>query len=168
MPGKNLIQISANIHGETKVVEKKVLRNAKGIIAEEKLTNKIVTGENYGDSIEKLQEEQDQMANQKQNADDLMTAGVMEVPQGAAIQPNSLITRGEMISWLVVAAGVSIPEVDGPVLKDVPQDHKYAPFIKAALDAGFIKADPNGKFRPDDLVTEQEGTEFFKAFGISQ
>jgi hypothetical protein len=73
-----------------------------------------------------------------------------------------------MISWLVTASGMKIPEVDKPVFPDVPPDHKYAPYIKAALDAGLIQGDSDGKFRPDDLVRENEVDRYFKAFGISR
>lgn len=166
--GKNLIQITASVPGQTKTIEKKVLRNAQVIIAEEETINLMMAQETSAAEKDKLLEERNRLEAGRENVENLVTAGVINVPQGAKFQINSFISRGEMVSWLVIASGMSVSEVDSSVFKDVPPNHKYAPYIKAAYVAGIIKGDSNGKFRPDDPVKENEGEEFFKAFGVSQ
>ncbi len=166
--GKNLIQIIASIGDNSKTIERKVFRNAKVTIAEEESIDKKITLEASAEQKELLLQEKKRLEDQRFKVENLVTAGVINIPSGSKFQINSFISRGEMISWLVISFGIKIPEVKGPVLKDVPQEHKYAAYIKAALDAGLIKSDPDGRFRPDDLVTEREGQVFFRAFGISK
>ncbi len=117
---------------------------------------------------EKLLSEKKTIEERKEKVENLVTLGVIEVSPEAKFQIEAPITRGEMISWLVKASGLAVPEVTGSVFVDVPRDHKYARFIKAALDAGLIKGGTDGRFRPDDPVKEEEGQAFFRAFGIVQ
>jgi len=210
-PGKNLIEISANIkyetntvpRYETKTILRKVLRKAKVIIEEEAGIEKRIAQEVFSkeaeiakreeeikkdktngidvskkeitlveektkfiDNKRKLLEEKNMIAERKEKVENLVTLGVIEVSPTTKFQIEAPITRGEMITWLIKASGLPIPKIEGPVFIDVPQNHKYAPFIKSAFDAGLIKAGPDGKFRPDDPANEGEGQEFFRAFGI--
>ena len=114
----------------------------------------------------KLQEEKKKIEERKEKVENLVTLGVIEVSPEAKFEIEAPITRGEMISWLVKATGLAIPKVEEAVLIDVPKNHKYAPYIKAALDAGYLIIGPDGKFRPDDPAKQEEGQAFFKAFGI--
>jgi hypothetical protein len=166
--GKNLIQLSASLEGGTKFAEKKVLRNAKVAIAEEESIDKKLKLKASPEEKAKLLEEKKRLESGRINVENMVTAGVINVPQGSKFQMDSFISKGEMISWLVTASGMKVQAVDKPVFPDVPKDHKYAPYIKAALDAGLIRGDPDGKFRPDDLVRENEVDNYFKAFGISR
>jgi hypothetical protein len=145
---------------ELKIMKEKgidVSKNEKDLIEEKA---------KYQEKKEKLKEEKKMLEDRKEKVENLVTLGVIEVSPGAKFQIEAPITRGEMMSWLVNASGLPLPKVEGQVFTDVPQDHKYAPFIKAAFDARLIKAGPDGKFRPDDPVKEGEGREFFRAFGI--
>jgi len=117
---------------------------------------------------ENLLAEKKKLEDRKEKVENLVTLGVIEVSPATKFQIEAPITRGEMISWLVKAAGLPVTKVEGPVFVDVPKNHKYAPFILAALDAGLIKAGEDRKFRPDDPVKEEEGKVFFKAFGVVQ
>jgi len=114
----------------------------------------------------KLLEEKKKIEERKEKVENLVTLGVIEVSPEAKFEIEAPITRGEMISWLVKATGLAIPKVEEAVLIDVPKNHKYAPYIKAALDAGYLMIGPDGKFRPDDPAKQEEGQAFFKAFGI--
>ena len=114
----------------------------------------------------KLLEEKKKIEERKEKVENLVTLGVIEVSSEAKFEIEAPITRGEMISWLVKATGLAIPKVEEAVLIDVPKNHKYAPYIKAALDAGYLTIGTDGKFRPDDPAKQEEGQAFFKAFGI--
>jgi len=102
----------------------------------------------------------------KGKVENLVTLGVIEVAPQTSFKIETPIKRGEMITWLVKAAGLPIPILTGPVCADVPQDNPDAPYIKATLDAGLIRLPPNNRFRPNDPVTDEEGQVFFKAFGV--
>jgi hypothetical protein len=114
----------------------------------------------------KLFEMKKTVEERKEKVENLVTLGVIEVAPAAKFKIESSITRGEMIAWLVKASGLALPTVEEAVFADVPRNHRFAPAIKAAFDAGLISAPPNGKFRPDDPVKEEEGETFFRAFGI--
>jgi hypothetical protein len=114
----------------------------------------------------KLLEEKQRLADRKEKVENLVTLGVIEVSPEAKFEIEAPITRGEMISWLVKASGLALPKVEDAVFNDVPKNHKYAPYIKAAFDAGYLTIGTDGKFRPDDPTKEEEGQAFFKAFGI--
>jgi hypothetical protein len=120
----------------------------------------------HAEKKETLLKEKKKIEERKEKVETLVTLGVIEVSSEAKFQIEAPITRGEMISWLVKASGLAVTDVTEPVFADVPQNHKYATYIKAALDAGLIKGDTDGKFRPDDPAKEDEGQAFFKAFGI--
>lgn len=119
-----------------------------------------------GEIKTKLIEQKEMIVERKEKVENLVTLGVIEVSPEAKFSIEAPITRGEMISWLVKASGLALPVVEEQVLVDVPKNYRFAPQIKAALDAGLITPEPGGKFRPDDPVKEKEGEAFFRAFGI--
>ena len=139
---------------------------AKGVNIVQKEKALIEEKINYLDKKEKILEEKKKFEERKVKVENLVTLGVIEVSPDTKFEIEALIKRGEMISWLVKATGLAIPKVEEAVLIDVPKNHKYAPYIKAALDAGYLTVGTDGKFRPDDPVKEEEGQAFFKAFGI--
>lgn len=201
--GKNLIEIEAGFIGEKKIINRKVLRKAKVVIAEEEGLNKKIVEQVLSKEAEinkkekqiqkdrkngidvsarekalseekgfyearkaQLYAEKKKTEERKAKVENLATLGVVEVSPDKSFAIEAPIKRGEMISWLVKSAGLNLPKVEKPVLNDVPESNEYAPFIMAALDAGYIKRPADNKFRPDDPVTEEEGQEFFKAFGV--
>lgn len=203
LPGKNLIEIEGSLGQKKKTEQRKVLKKAKVVIAEEQSLNKIIDEEITKKEAElnrreeslknfklkgidvsmeerSLAEERkkleirkaelygakEKMKERKEKVENLVTLGVIEVSKDKSFAIESKITRGEMITWLVRAAELPIPRVEGPVFSDVPANNIYAPYIKAAADAGIIRSLPDGKFRPYDPVTEEEGEALFRAFGI--
>jgi hypothetical protein len=147
---------------------------------EEKLKQDKEKGTDVAEGEKKLQEdklnvesrkielysEKKKLEERKEKVETLVTLGVIEVSPEKNFEIEAPIKRGEMITWLVKAAGLEIPKVDKPVFTDVPVNHPSAPYVKAAKDKGLIKGDSKGRFRPDDAVSEEEGQFFFKAFGV--
>lgn len=113
-----------------------------------------------------LTAEKQKIEQRKAKVENLATLGVVEVAPNKSFAIETPIKRGEMISWLVKSMGLPIQKIDRPVFADVPPDHEYGPYIRAAFEAGYIKKPVDNKFRPDDPVTEEEGQEFFRAFGL--
>jgi len=138
----------------------------KGVDVTQKEKDLVEVKTKAGETKVKLLEEKKKIEERKEKVENLVTLGVIEVSPDAKFEIEAPITRGEMISWLVKATGLAIPKVEEPVLIDVPKNHKYAPYIKAALDAGYLMIGPDGKFRPDDPAKQEEGQALFKAFGI--
>ncbi len=55
------------------------------------------------------------------------------------------------------------------LFKDLTSEHTYYPQIKACVEAGYMKGDPDGFFRPDEPVTTAEvETIFLRVLGYSQ
>jgi hypothetical protein len=104
----------------------------------------------------------------KEKVENLVTLGVIEVSPEKSFAVEAPIKRGEMLSWLVKAAGLPTTKPAKTPFIDVPETSEYAPQIKAAFELGLIKMSADKKFRPNDPVSEEEGQAFFKAFGIIQ
>jgi len=208
-PGKNLIEVKGTLNKKSEVIQLKVLRKAKVIIAEEEQIERAIKvdiknrenelnlrGAQIAEQLkkakdeaekkrleleaQKIVQEQAQLETQKgflegkkksieerkEKVENLVTLGVIEVSPSKKFEIEAKITKGEMVSWLVKAANISISPVTSNVCADVPVSHKYAPYIKAALDDGLIKTDANNKFYPDSAVNELEGEQLFKQFGV--
>jgi hypothetical protein len=140
--GKNLIVVEARYDGEKKTWNYKVLRKAKVKIADE----------------EKVPE----LEKKREKVEELVTMGVIELSPGEELQLEVGITRGELASWLVNAANLPLPAVEKDLFPDVPKDHPLAPYIKAVVDAKLMFPFPDGTFRPQAIVTKEEGDAIFK------
>jgi len=143
--GKNLILVEARYEGEKKQWKYKVLRKAKVKIIDEKKVKDL------GEKKEKVEE--------------LITMGVIEITPDEDFEMEAGITRGELASWLVTAAGLELPEVTEDVFKDVRQDHPLAPYIKVVTERGLLYPYPDNTFRPGAIVSKAEGDAVFSRFG---
>jgi hypothetical protein len=209
--GKNLLDIKGDYFGQEIVrFDKKVLRKAKVVIAEEKtvdtkieklvmteektlaerkevLTEKLQLPdlsqeqkerllaekaalqqkeEKVKAEKEKLLKEKEKIEDRKEKVEALVTMGVVEVEPEKEFEMEAAVTRGELASWLVKAAALPLPQLAGPVFKDVPASHPMAPYIKVVVDLGIMQGFPDGTFRPEVGVTEEEGQALFKKFGV--
>jgi hypothetical protein len=115
-----------------------------------------------------LEAEKAKISERKDKVENLATLGVIEVAPNKSFEVDAPIKRGEMITWLVKAAGLNVIHGASPAFIDVTPDSEYGPYIKAAYDAGYLKMPADKMFRPNDPVKEDEAQEFFKAFGIIQ
>ncbi|MFC1767329.1 S-layer homology domain-containing protein [Candidatus Margulisiibacteriota bacterium] len=113
-----------------------------------------------------LEKKKGKIKERKEKVENLVTLGVIEVSHDKQFEIESKITKGEMVSWLVKAANMPLPEVTGNVCADVPMNYKYAPYIKVVLDAGLMKTDSNNRFYPEQEVTESTGEKLFREFGV--
>jgi hypothetical protein len=144
--GKNLIIVEARYEGEKKIWKYKVLRKARV---------KVVDKEKVADLEKK-----------KDAVESLVTMGVIEITPEAEFVMEAGVTRGELSSWLVKAADMTIPEVKEDLFADVPQDHPLAPYIKVVTDMKLLLPFPDGTFRPGAVVSKEEGDAIFARFGV--
>lgn len=161
---KNLIIVEARYEGEKKAWKYKVLRKAKiKVKEEEELKTKIKEAKTEAEK-EKLVAEKEKVNQKKQELESLVTLGVIEVKPDQEFVMETGITRGELAAWIVRAAEIKLPLVNKNLYKDVRQDHAFAPYIKAVVDAGIMQPYPDGTFRPNAFISKQEGKLIFKKF----
>ena len=142
---KNLIIVEARYQGEKKVWKYKVFRKARVYVPN-------------------AAQSQDAM-NKKEKVEDLVTMGVIEVKPDTSFVMETGVTRGELASWLVKSADITVPIVTRDVCVDVSKDNPLAPFIKAAVDQKIMPLYADGTFRPDAIVSKKEGDAIFAKFG---
>lgn len=69
-------------------------------------------------------------------------------------EPQRTVTRAEFAALLVRCR--QLPATGQANFRDVQPDDWYAPPVAAAVQAGIVKGDPDGAFRPVDPVTREE------------
>jgi len=81
----------------------------------------------------------------------LVRRGIAQLSGDQTFRPEELITRAELLRWVITASG--LPVRGGPLSSfvDVPPYHPAAPFIEAALAQGIIARTPT--FLPEAPVT---------------
>lgn len=85
----------------------------------------------------------------------LAGAGVVDGIDGIRYEPDRSMTRAELTSILVRA--LRLPAATSQTaFTDVPEQEWYAGCIAAASQAGLVKGDDDGAFRPDGMVTREE------------
>jgi murein DD-endopeptidase MepM/ murein hydrolase activator NlpD len=64
--------------------------------------------------------------------------------------PTRTVNRGQMATFLMRAMELPVPEEHH--FDDVPEDHPHADGINAVAQAGIVEGDPQGAYRPEDLI----------------
>lgn len=86
----------------------------------------------------------------------LSTLGYIEGYPDDNFYPANPVTRGELASWVAREKKLKIPELTADVFFDVPKEHWRAPFVKAAVDAGYMTGDSNDTFGIDDPISRRQ------------
>jgi len=89
----------------------------------------------------------------------LSTVGIIEGYPDLNFYPGNPVTRGELATWLARVKQLPIPKLTEDVFFDVPKEHWRAPFIKAAVTAGYMKGYSREIFGIDDPVSRREAAE---------
>ncbi|KAF0133093.1 MAG: hypothetical protein FD145_1445 [Candidatus Saganbacteria bacterium] len=166
--GKNLIIVDGYYQGGRTTVERRVFRKAKVIVSEEKLLERELKFAKTAETKKKLEEEKKKIVEKKERLETLVTMGVVEVSEDAEFSLEAAITRGELCSWLAKAANLPLQRIKSDPFKDVPKEHPFAAYIKAVADRKIMNAFSDNTFRPNAVVSEAEGKEVFKKFGVIQ
>lgn len=88
-------------------------------------------------------------------ANTLCTYGMLRGYEDGTFRPNSGLTRAELCALLTQAMGLSVP-LEGQSFADVAADSWYAPYIRAAQNAGYVNGVGNGQFDPEGKVTQEQ------------
>jgi hypothetical protein len=133
-PGKNVILAKALFPKGAKLTKKiRVLR--------------IVTC----DDIETLFKGKQHWA--KQQVLTLLTLGIIEGYPNNMFEPNSPLERGEFATWLARAKQLKRFKPKEDVFFDVPKEHWRAPYIKAVVDAGYMRGLMADRFGLSDKIS---------------
>ena len=84
--------------------------------------------------------------------------GVLDRPEGAAFQPDAVLTRGDfaLILWhFLPGEGADLS------FTDVPEGHPAYEAIAVAVSHGLVSGYPDGTFRPDEALTRAEAAVIF-------
>ncbi len=71
---------------------------------------------------------------------------------------EEIISRWLFAYYVRRISGIPEKKADGfeALFKDLTSEHQYYAAINAVVDAGLMKGDPDGKFRPNEPITAQE------------
>ena len=96
-------------------------------------------------------------------AKSLYNAGITSVCSKSPLLycPDCTLTRGQAVTMLVRAAGISTANPPGtPTFSDVPKSHTFYASIEAAVKDGITSGCGGGKFCPDDPTTRGQMAAF--------
>ena len=94
---------------------------------------------------------------------DLATLGIIEGYPDNYFYPTVWISRGELATWLCRTMGLATKVPQRDVFYDVPKEHWRAPYIKAVVEAGGMKAFSKNLFGISDVALRSEVTEIMRA-----
>ncbi len=82
--------------------------------------------------------------------------GLFQGDTNGLFQPSKNITRAEFALVTANALGVELSEYGGSAFTDVPEGKWFSPAVAWAKEAGVMRGDGNGKFRPNAPITREE------------
>lgn len=88
----------------------------------------------------------------------LSTLEIMNGNGSGDLNLSAQVTRAEFVKMLMAASPLSVGDVTyvSPY-PDVPSSHWAAPYVEAAVSAGFVSGYLDGTFRPSNTITLAEG-----------
>jgi hypothetical protein len=86
----------------------------------------------------------------------LTTAGLMDGFPDGTFKPDRVVTRAELASILVKAKKLPVPKMYMTSYTDLPRNNWAAPYVRAAVDAGYLTGRKGGKFEPNVAATRAE------------
>lgn len=89
----------------------------------------------------------------------LATLSILEGYPDDNFYPGNPVTRGELATWIARAKRLKTNELKEDVFFDVPKEYWRAPYIKAVVEAGFMKAYDNDTFGPEDPISRRQAAE---------
>ena len=106
------------------------------------------------DDIEKLFKGKKHWA--KQQVLTLLTLGIIEGYPNNMFEPGKPLDRGEFATWLARAKQLKRFKQKEDVFFDVPKEHWRAPYIKAVVDAGYMRGLTPERFGLSDKISRSD------------
>ena len=73
--------------------------------------------------------------------------------------PGNPLSRGEFATWLARIKNLPLPTLTEDVFFDVPKERWRAPYIRAVVDAGYMKSYSKNTFGIDDPISRREAAQ---------
>ncbi len=87
-----------------------------------------------------------------------ITLGAMDAEQSSAL--NAVVTRGAfakmIVSFSAYRESIGSQGTVGTLFSDLPSSSAYAPYVRIAVQQGWLNGYTDGSFRPDNAVTLEE------------
>lgn len=100
----------------------------------------------------------------KQQIGVVATLGIIQGYPDGKFKPEGEITRAEMATLLIKAAGYLQGKAGPSAFKDMKEDHWAGPFINQAYEIKIIEGYPDKTFRPKGNITRAEGLAMIARF----
>lgn len=85
---------------------------------------------------------------------DLSARQIVETAGSGQFGPNGDLTRAAFTAML--AKGLGLKPIEGSSFSDVAADSRYAGYIAAARQAGWVSGEPSGVFNPNGTITREQ------------
>jgi hypothetical protein len=82
----------------------------------------------------------------------VVARGAMSGYHDGTFRAGAAVSRGALVQALVTGAGWKTNTPTRQIFTDVPNLHRYAPYLLAAKTRGIISADEDGAFKPDHAI----------------
>ncbi|MFC1568133.1 S-layer homology domain-containing protein [Candidatus Margulisiibacteriota bacterium] len=89
----------------------------------------------------------------------LSSLGLIEGYPDGNFYPANPVTRGELATWLARIKRLRLEALTEDVFFDVPKEHWRAPYIKAAVKAGYMTGYDESTFGVDDPISRREAAQ---------
>ncbi|NQU17765.1 MAG: PorV/PorQ family protein [Candidatus Saganbacteria bacterium] len=97
------------------------------------------------------------------------TVGLIQGYPDGSFRPDRSLSRSELAAILVRAKEYKLPGRPVKVFKDVPANHWAAGYVEIAKRTGLIKGYPDGRFRPNNRISNSEAVTVMARFdGMSK
>ena len=94
----------------------------------------------------------------KDYAQTMIDEGIMTLDEQSNFNPETLVTRAELIRYMFVAFKFEKTAYSG-IFEDVSQNDDFADMLETFVNEGIISRDV--KFRPNDNISRQEAAKVF-------
>lgn len=100
----------------------------------------------------------------KESIDYVVNRGLLNGTTEKTFEPNTVMTRGMLVTALGRLANVNTKEYTTSSIKDVKANSTFSPYIEWAYEKGSVRDTGNGKFEPDRAITREEIAVIFANF----
>jgi len=97
--------------------------------------------------------------------EEIATIGIVTGYPNGTFKPDGSITRAEIMTLLVRALGIKLPDVTANVFADLPASHWASRYIKEGSARKYVLGYPDGTFRPSNSINKAEGVVLLARFG---
>lgn len=92
----------------------------------------------------------------KRNIEELTTLGILNAYSNGQFNPQKMVERAELAATLSKIRHKNLPDVTSNMTEDVPAQFWAAPYIKSAIEDGYMSVSSDQLFKPYQFITKAE------------